>query len=65
MNKAVKILIVDDRQDNLLSIETILEKENYTIVKASSGRGRAEGAAAGYRFLAHPHGRADAGHERF
>ena len=38
MNKAVKILIVDDRQDNLLSIETILEKENYTIVKANSGR---------------------------
>ncbi|RPD38612.1 sensor histidine kinase [Chitinophaga barathri] len=38
MNKAVKILIVDDRPDNLLSIETILEKENYHIVKASSGR---------------------------
>lgn len=38
MNKAVKILIVDDRQDNLLSIETILEKEHYTIVKANSGR---------------------------
>lgn len=38
MNKPVKILIVDDRQDNLLSIETILEKENYAIVKADSGR---------------------------
>jgi len=34
----VKILAVDDREDNLLSIETILERENYTIVKASSGR---------------------------
>jgi signal transduction histidine kinase len=34
----VKILAVDDREDNLLSIETILEQENYTIVKASSGR---------------------------
>src|SRR6476646_6214165 len=34
----VKILAVDDREDNLLSIETILEKENYTIVKANSGR---------------------------
>lgn len=30
--------MVDDRQDNLLSIETILEKEQYAIVKASSGR---------------------------
>jgi signal transduction histidine kinase len=34
----VKILVVDDRPDNLLSIETILERENYTIVKAGSGR---------------------------
>src|SRR5215203_1918585 len=34
----VKILAVDDREDNLLSIETILEQENYTIVKAGSGR---------------------------
>ncbi|MGN6507937.1 MAG: response regulator, partial [Chitinophaga sp.] len=38
MNNAVKILIVDDRPDNLLSIETILEKEHYSIVKADSGR---------------------------
>jgi signal transduction histidine kinase len=34
----IKILIVDDREDNLFSIETILEKDNYTIVKANSGR---------------------------
>lgn len=34
----VRILAVDDREDNLLSIETILEQENYTIVKANSGR---------------------------
>lgn len=34
----IKILVVDDRPDNLLSIETILEKEDYHIVKASSGR---------------------------
>jgi signal transduction histidine kinase len=34
----VKILAVDDREDNLLSIETILEQENYTLVKATSGR---------------------------
>ena len=35
---AVKILAVDDREDNLFSIETILEQENYQIVKANSGR---------------------------
>ena len=34
----IKILVVDDREDNLFSIETILEKHNYTIVKANSGR---------------------------
>ncbi len=30
--------MVDDREDNLLSIETILEQENYTIITANSGR---------------------------
>src|SRR5215831_10103979 len=34
----IKILLVDDREDNLLSIEAILERDNYTIVKATSGR---------------------------
>src|SRR5215216_7514806 len=34
----IKILVVDDREDNLFSIEAILEKDKYTIVKASSGR---------------------------
>src|SRR5215471_1477502 len=34
----IKILVVDDREDNLYSIETIFEKDNYTIVKANSGR---------------------------
>ena len=34
----VRILAVDDREDNLFSIETILERENYVIVKANSGR---------------------------
>jgi signal transduction histidine kinase len=33
-----KILVVDDRSDNLMSIEAILEPENYTIVKANSGK---------------------------
>ncbi|TCJ11985.1 hybrid sensor histidine kinase/response regulator [Flaviaesturariibacter flavus] len=34
----VKILVVDDREDNLLSIETILERDGYQIRKAQSGR---------------------------
>src|SRR5688500_17284970 len=33
-----KILVVDDREDNLFSIETILERDNYIITKANSGR---------------------------
>jgi light-regulated signal transduction histidine kinase (bacteriophytochrome) len=33
-----KILLVDDREDNLLSIETILEPDGYKLVKANSGR---------------------------
>src|SRR5215213_10087431 len=33
-----KILLVDDREDNLLSIETILEPSGYQFVKAQSGR---------------------------
>jgi signal transduction histidine kinase len=33
-----KILLVDDREDNLLSIETILEPDGYSFIKASSGR---------------------------
>jgi signal transduction histidine kinase len=34
----IKILVVDDREDNLLSIETILESDGYAIRKANSGR---------------------------
>jgi signal transduction histidine kinase len=34
----IKLLIVDDREDNLFSIETILEQDGYTIRKANSGR---------------------------
>src|SRR6478735_2405111 len=34
----IKILVVDDREDNLFAIETILEKDDYTIFKANSGR---------------------------
>lgn len=34
----INILVVDDREDNLLSIEAILEKSHYNIFKANSGR---------------------------
>lgn len=34
----IKLLAVDDREDNLFSIETILERDGYTIRKANSGR---------------------------
>src|SRR6476659_4537399 len=34
----IKVLIVDDRDDNLFSIESIFEKDGYNIVKANSGR---------------------------
>src|SRR5258705_5272265 len=34
----IKILVVDDREDNLFSIEAILEKDGYKVVKANSGR---------------------------
>ena len=33
-----KILLIDDREDNLFSLETILEPDGYQFVKASSGR---------------------------
>lgn len=33
-----KILIIDDREDNLLSIQSLLEPEGYEIIKATSGR---------------------------
>src|SRR5882757_2120927 len=33
-----KILIVDDREDNLLSMESLLEPDGYRVIKASSGR---------------------------
>src|SRR6476661_2201472 len=34
----IKLLLVDDREDNLFSIETILDRDGYTIVKANSGK---------------------------
>jgi signal transduction histidine kinase len=38
LNSIVKILVVDDREDNLFSLESILERDGYKIVKALSGR---------------------------
>jgi signal transduction histidine kinase len=38
MDMQPKILLVDDREDNLLSIETILEPSGYQFAKANSGR---------------------------
>lgn len=34
----IKLLIVDDREDNLLSMETILQQDGYSITTANSGR---------------------------
>lgn len=33
-----KVLLVDDRNENLFALETILQDENYNLVKASSGK---------------------------
>lgn len=33
-----KIMLVDDREDNLMSIESVLEPDGYRFVKATSGR---------------------------
>ena len=34
----VKILLVDDRQENLLALEVILANKNYELIKAISGK---------------------------
>lgn len=44
----IKILVVDDREDNLFSIETILEQDGYQLIKANSGR-------AALKILLHDH----------
>lgn len=38
----IKILLVDDRQENLLALETILENGIYKFIKANSGRNALE-----------------------
>ncbi len=37
-NESVKILMVDDRPENLLALESILDGQGYTLVRADSGR---------------------------
>jgi PAS domain S-box-containing protein len=37
-NKPVKILLVDDRAENLFSLEVIFSDENYVCVRANSGK---------------------------
>nr|WP_295969734.1 response regulator [uncultured Bacillus sp.] len=36
-NQTVKILIVDDREENLLALEAVLSSKNYNLIKAYSG----------------------------
>jgi len=37
-SELIKILLVDDREDNLMSMELVLEKEGYFFSKATSGK---------------------------
>ncbi len=37
VSEAIKILLVDDREDNLMSMEIVLEKQGYEFSKATSG----------------------------
>lgn len=36
-NEKINILLVDDRPENLLALEVIIEREEYNLIKASSG----------------------------
>src|SRR3954470_12724604 len=36
--EGIKILLVDDNENNLMSMEVVLEKEDYSFSKATSGR---------------------------
>src|SRR6187401_2793507 len=45
-----KILLVDDREDNLMAIESILAPDGYTFVKANSGREALKVLLAEYDF---------------
>lgn len=47
--ETINILLVDDRKEDLLALELILGNENYTFVKATSGR-EAKDTAEAARF---------------
>ena len=36
-NQTVNILLVDDREENLLALEAVLSAKNYHLIKAYSG----------------------------
>ena len=38
LRKAVNILVVDDRDENLLAVEAVLSDPGYRLVRARSGR---------------------------
>ena len=61
--RRANILLVDDREENLLALEAILEPLGHRLVSVTSGDGGAEGAAA-RRLRVHPARRPDAGARR-
>ena len=59
----VDILLVDDRPENLLALEAILEPLGQRLVRAQSGEDALRMSARA-RLRRHPARRADAGDER-
>ena len=37
-HEPIHILLVDDRPENLLALEAVLDSEQYTLIKATSGK---------------------------
>jgi PAS domain S-box-containing protein len=49
-SQRVEILLVDDREENLIALEAMLADENYTIVKANSGKDALKELMHGHDF---------------